>query len=56
MQSIIINELNNISDSVNIIKDTLCDSIDEISRIESEINEIKHKQGILDLKGDKSNS
>ena len=56
MQSIIIDELNNISDSVNIIKDTLCDSIDELTTIEAELSEIKRKQGVLVLKGDKNNS
>lgn len=51
MQSNIINELNNISESIEIIKDTLFDGVDEITRIESELNEIKKKQGILELKG-----
>ena len=52
MQSNIINELNNISESIEIIKDTLFDGVDEITRIESELNEIKQKQGILILKGE----
>lgn len=54
MQSNIINELNNISESIEIIKDTLFDGVDEITRIESELNEIKQKQGILILKGDEN--
>ena len=56
MQSNIINELNNISESIEIIKDTLFDGVDEITKIESELNEIKQKQGILILKGAKNNS
>lgn len=55
MQSNIINELNNISESIEIIKDTLFDGVDEITKIESELNEIKQKQGILALKGEKNN-
>lgn len=55
LQSNIINELNNISESVNIIKDTLFDSVDELTKIESELNEIKKKQGILVLKGAENN-
>ena len=54
MQSDIINEINNISVSLDIIKDTLFDGIDELSRIETELNEIKQKQGILELKGEKT--
>lgn len=53
LQSKITNELNNISESLDIIKDTMFDGIDELSRIESELNEIKKKQGILELKGEK---
>lgn len=56
MQSNIINELNNISESIEIIKDTLFDGVDEITKIESELNEIKQKQGILILKGAEKNS
>ena len=56
MQSKITNELNNISESLDIIKDTLFDGVDEITRIESELNEIKKKQGILELKGEKTHS
>lgn len=56
MQSNIINELNNISESIEIIKGTLFDGVDEITRIESELNEIKQKQGIIKLKGAKNNS
>ena len=52
MQSNIINEINNISESLDIIKDTLFDGVDELTRIESELNEIKQKQGILTLKGE----
>lgn len=55
LQSNIINELNNISESINIIKDTLFDSVDELTKIESELNEIKKKQGILVLKGAENN-
>lgn len=55
MQSNIINELNNISESIEIIKDTLFDGVDEITKIESELNEIKQKQGILILKGAENN-
>lgn len=55
MQSKITNELNNISESLDIIKDTMFDGIDELSRIESELNEIKKKQGILVLKGAENN-
>ena len=55
MQSNIINELNNISESIEIIKDTLFDGVDEVTKIESELNEIKQKQGILILKGAKNN-
>lgn len=55
MQSKITNEINNISESLDIIKDTLFDSVDEITRIESELNEIKKKQGILVLKGAENN-
>lgn len=54
MQSTITNEINNISESINIIKDTLFDSVDELTKIESELNEIKKKQGILELKGEKT--
>lgn len=54
MQSKITNEINNISESLDIIKDTLFDGVDEITRIESELNEIKKKQGILELKGAKT--
>lgn len=53
LKSKITNELNNISESLDIIKDTMFDGIDELSRIESELNEIKQKQGILELKGEK---
>ena len=53
LQSKITNELNNISESLDIIKDTMFDGIDELSRIESELNEIKQKQGILEPKGEK---
>ena len=56
LQSNIINELNNISESIEIIKDTLFEGVDEITRIESELNEIKKKQGILELKGEKTHS
>ena len=56
MQSNIINEINNISESLDIIKDTLFDGVDELSRIESELNEIKKKQGVLEMKGAKNNS
>ena len=55
MQSNIINELNNISESIEIIKDTLFDGVDEITKIESELNEIKQKQGILIIKGEENN-
>lgn len=55
MQSKITNEINNISESLEIIKDTLFDGVDEITRIESELNEIKKKQGILVLKGAENN-
>lgn len=55
MQSKITNEINNIYESLDIIKDTLFDSVDEITRIESELNEIKKKQGILVLKGAENN-
>ena len=55
LQSDIINEINNISESLDIIKDTLFDGVDELTRIESELNEIKQKQGILILKGEKNN-
>lgn len=56
LQSNIINEINNISESLDIIKDTLFDGVDELSRIESELNEIKKKQGVLEMKGAKNNS
>ena len=55
MQSNIINELNNISESLDIIKDTLFDGVEEIAKIESELNEIKQKQGILIMKGAENN-
>lgn len=55
LQSNIINELNNISESIEIIKDTLFDGVDEVTRIESELNEIKQKQGVLILKGAENN-
>lgn len=55
MQSNIITEINNISESIDIIKDTLFDGVEEIAKIESELNEIKQKQGILILKGAENN-
>lgn len=53
MQSKITNEIKNISDSIEIIKDTMFDGIDELTKIESELNEIKRKQGFLEPKGAK---
>ena len=55
MQSNIITEINNISESLDIIKDTLFNGVEEIAKIESELNEIKQKQGILTLKGAENN-
>lgn len=52
MQSKITNEINSISESIEIIKDTLFDGVDEITKIESELNEIKRKQGIIYPKGE----
>lgn len=54
LQSRITNEIKNISDSIEIIKDTMFDGIDELTRIESELNEIKRKQGFLEPKGAKT--
>lgn len=54
LQSKITSEINSISESIEIIKDTLFDGVDEITKIESELNEIKRKQGFLEPKGAKT--
>lgn len=56
LQSKITDEIKHISESIEIIKNTMFDGIDELTKIESELNEIKKKQGILELKGEKTHS